>query len=367
MKLKYKIITIISGLFIIYIAAAIILVFSGANYKLVSSYTTEIFDEINYAKSHGNSVTLTSSDLNDISHIYIKKGLTKGNFTIKAVDISLRDNSIILKIPSSYKKVNILLSSEGCIVYNKSKIEYKPYWIKLGNLKLPKIMVLNYLKKYKNDLFSVDCDKILFTNNIFPLKIAEINISKDRMIIKFEKDNTKNVVNSINDTNKTQSLTSTSGGNDASQNSISNNISADPNANISFPQKGANVNGKQDAEQATNNTSVQTNGTTSGTTSSSSNKNQNTSENQSLKKLSEQLSSAVSAAKDNNEKQLLIMIKASIDRKIVDSSYDIKNDSDQAHEAYSKLNPSEKNSLKSNLLGNVDLSNADSLKYLLPK
>lgn len=354
MRFKYKIILSITLCMIIFLASILVLALSGSNSETVSSGSLEILDKIKTAELNGKEITLNNSDISDISSMYFKKSITKGNVKVKNLRLSMKDNLMIVNILFSYKKINLTFSSKGYVECNNGKVEYKPTSFKLGNLMLSKKLVMNFLKEYKNDKFIINDEKITISNSALPLKIIAITIANSEMNVKIEKNGIKNILNNIDNKQVNSSITNNSTTNKPNN---SNNGNDSNNGNESNNGNDDNSYSKGSNNQISNGNDIESQ--------NNSTNNNESSEIESLKQLSQNLSGAIASDSNPKGQQIIQMIKASVDRKISNPSYDVRNDSVVVKTQYNKLTPKEKKDVKNALLTNVDLSNASELQKFM--
>ncbi|MGK0465507.1 hypothetical protein [Clostridium sp.] len=107
-KLIYILIIIIGAL------AALI---GGALYNgdvaVKKADSIQVLDKLKGIQEKGGEFELTQNDLNDISSLYFVKPKTKGDMTLKGINIEMADDKLLMVAPISYKNLDFLISSKG--------------------------------------------------------------------------------------------------------------------------------------------------------------------------------------------------------------------------------------------------------------
>ncbi|MTK12205.1 MAG: DUF2140 domain-containing protein [Clostridiaceae bacterium] len=159
-----------------------------------SSYTVpqakisaSILDDIKKSYNQDLVLELNTEDLNGIINMYFKSSKSFGKVTIKGVHSDILDNNLKLYIPIRYNGYNLLLSSEGQLLYKDNKVIYKPDYFKAGKISLPKSMVLDKLKSKLKKGIAIENDNIAIDKSFFILDIKNVEIKNNKVLVSVQK------------------------------------------------------------------------------------------------------------------------------------------------------------------------------------
>ncbi|MBU3091690.1 hypothetical protein KPL35_06325 [Clostridium sp. CF011] len=179
MQLKRKIIigtlTILLGSTVV--CAYLILYNSGLVFKKTAS--SEIIDKLKKIQGKGGKFELTQNDIDELSKLLRPE--TKGDITLKGVNIEIVKDELVIKAPISYKKVNLLFSSKGKIDFTKDNFTYTAENFKIGKLTIPKKIVLSQISKSDNKNVYAEDNLIKINPSVVPFKINSLKVENNRI------------------------------------------------------------------------------------------------------------------------------------------------------------------------------------------
>jgi len=144
--------------------------------------TTEVIGKLAVIQAKGGAFELTQKNIDELSNLYFAKDITKGDITLKGVNVEILTDELLIKAPISYKKIRLLLTTKGKLSFSNGKVTYDADYFKIGLITLPKKLVISQISKLKNDSFSVEGNSIKINPSLFPFKINSLNI-KDKKIL----------------------------------------------------------------------------------------------------------------------------------------------------------------------------------------
>lgn len=309
--------------FILFIGGTIALAFGHENENLSFDYSTVAIDKVRAAEKQGITIELQEKDINSILGVYIGKGRSKGNITIKGINLNVSENNLVMKIPFEYKGFHLLLGAGGKSTYlqNENRIEFTPSFYKVGNLPIPKKLVETFMKKssFKGVEF-VDAS-IKISASLIPFSIKNIIFKPNGIELALNKtDNLAGLFKKI----KPGSIT-TPGVTNAVINEVPN--TKDPKVASTSTVAKPNVDTKN-----------------------------------SLSEVNNQLSAATSTLQTSKEKQILQRIMATISAVSSNPNYNYTSDVKGVTAIYTSLTKEERTRVKIAILSNVDINAAIKLK-----
>lgn len=318
MKLRKKIIISASVILVIFLGIMCSLIFSKSSYNLTAKPSIQVFDSVMDAKYSGNTLKLYEDDINSILSMIFKGGITKGDITVYGAEAKIKSSNIYIYSPISFKGIKVLLSASGSLLEDSDQIIFKPFYIKVGRIKLPAHFILSRFKGSKIGFFELSRDSIILNKSSLSLRINGLQVIDDHMNLNFQKEElASNEKPSVNAPASDDKHADAAKATEIKPKTISN------------PQVKAAPIGQK-----------------------------------ALKKLSSQLSSALSLTMGDKEKSILSRIKSSVDKKIVNSSYNISGDVSSVKSSYIALTLEERNHIKGAILATVNMENAMELREI---
>ena len=185
-KLKSKLIwtiIILSGL----ISAFAWTILYNGDVVFKKTESIDVIKKIKNIKAKGGVFELTQKDINDLSSLYFQNPKNKGNITLRGVNIEMLNDEILndeilIKAPISYKNLDLLLTSRGRLNFSNGKITYVVGNFKIGNLPLPKKLVIDLISKISNETLYAQEDSIKISPGIFPFKINNFKIIHNKIL-----------------------------------------------------------------------------------------------------------------------------------------------------------------------------------------
>lgn len=199
------------------------LLLSNSSYNISQvKVSAQLVDKIQESRKNGTTLKVNNDELNEIISMYFKDEKTVKGVLIKGIHGEVLDKSMKLYVPSSYKGISFLLTSEGTLNYNDNKIIYKPSYFKVGKITLPENMVMNKLSTYMKKTISVKDGNIIVDSSALPIKIKSLDIKNSEIYIGTEKSITdlesklKSIENNINSSGLKEELKNKAAQNGAS-------------------------------------------------------------------------------------------------------------------------------------------------------
>ena len=132
---------------------------------------------------NGGEFEITQEDLNGLINLYFKSPMSNGDITIKEVNTEMVDGKILIEVPFSYKKIDLLFSSTGKLNVLDGEITYAADNFKIGKIILSKKFVMSQISKLKNkDAFYVEGDLVKIKTGKVTLKINSLQIKDDKIL-----------------------------------------------------------------------------------------------------------------------------------------------------------------------------------------
>jgi hypothetical protein len=330
----------------------------SSNFQLKTFSTFEAADKIKDAQRGGGSVLLSSSEVNELMQLYLKKGISKGSLELKGANADIKDDSITLYIPCSIKRINLLITTGGKVDYKSGQVvSFEPDYFKLGSLPMPKGLVLKAVRKIGNPNISVSSNSIDINKKVIPFQVKAINLQGDNLYMYIDKftpkgifDNNAAILNNAKDEleKAAEKVTNAESkqkienvikdidnaiqnpGNDTSNlidkvNEELKDISSDTDGNIKKVQDEINITNDEKKRQE-------------------------------LQKVNGELGTAAAALSSPASKQIIYMMQGTVSRLIANPSYNYKNDAATVKAVYGKLSAKDKQQFKSALLQHIDSS-----------
>jgi hypothetical protein len=266
--------------------------------------TKPTFSSISDFKSMAaeKTISLTTEDIDNLMKLYLLNIEKEGVLQIENVTSRIEDNKISFYVSIKYHNIKLMVSTNGSLEYDDTLLCYYPNYFKLGKLPLPKTFIYRVMKKYA--AVNTEMGRIEFKLEKLPFKVESMEVKKDKLEII---------------SNDKADITSPEADN------IKKNIT---------PPKNDNEGSDTD----------------------------NTYKKDLLKRTTSQLDNVYSAAKTNNEKQLILLLKNVIDKMMQNENYAFKDEATGILARYENLTTSEKEDLQDAILTNMDMETLFELK-----
>lgn len=305
---------IICGLLLLFTMVLIMLLWNGNKVRTPINASSKLLDELSNTVSSGGEVVMTKNDINYLIALLIPNGIERNNLKIKGIYTEIVDKKMLFEIPIRYGGINAILSSKAEIEFQKYKDNFKvlikPTKFKIGLLPIPKGIVMKLIKNIgkrsiivNNNTIAVMKDiKILhikyiaMETNSIRLGLEKINVGQENITIYKKNNNVKMSINK-NDTKTESNKVRT-------KNPVTKN-----NVRISI-----------------------------------------------LRKASRQLSVAANGVNSASEKNIILFARSTINKMILNSSYNYKSDLLKVSAQYDSLTPIEKSKVKEAIQKNVDVN-----------
>jgi|GEM_PF-1328113 len=144
--------------------------------------TTEVIGKLAVIQAKGGEFELTQKNIDELSSLYFAKAITKGDITLKGVNVEILNDELLIKAPISENKLNFLLTTKGKLSFSNGKVTYDADYFKIGLITLPKKLVISQISKFKNNSFSVEGNSIKINPSLFPFKINSLTIKDNKII-----------------------------------------------------------------------------------------------------------------------------------------------------------------------------------------
>lgn len=359
MKVKKKTIVLI---IVLIIAAGMtglwMAALSGSSFKLETFSTFEAADKIKDAQSYGGSVLLSSSDVNQLTQLYLKKGITKGSLEVKGINADIKNGSMTLYIPAAVKGVDLLITSEGRVDYKSGQeVSFVPDYFKVGSLPVPKFLIFSAIKKLNNANINVSSNSIEINKSIVPFDVKTINIQGNNLYMYIDKfipnglfDNNVTILkNAKDELQKAEEKAADAESKQRIENTIKDidNAIQNPGGSTSelvdevdeelkdrLNDNNSNIKDAEDEIKITNDEKKR----------------------QDLQKVNGELGSAAAAVSNPVSKQIIYMMQDTVSKLITNPSYNYRGNTAFVKTVYRKLPSDVKQQLKSALLQHVDSS-----------
>ncbi|MBU3142569.1 hypothetical protein [Clostridium sp. CF012] len=189
----------ISGIFKLIIKVVLLAVFAymilytgGVAVKKTDS--TEVINKLKFIKIKGGEFGLIQKEIDELCNIYFAKPISKGNITVQGVNVNVLKDELLIEVPISYNKLNLLLSSRGKLNYSNGEISYVADNFKIGKIPLPKSLIISQIKKQNNTVFYVEGNLIKINESALPFKIESLKIVDNKILGTAEKLDVKKII-----------------------------------------------------------------------------------------------------------------------------------------------------------------------------
>lgn len=321
--------TILLSLFIAAIVFCMLLFWMPKGTKQAQS--TQVIDKFLHVT--GNQViSLSGNDLSSLASDLAEKGLHQNSCQISYINADISGKYLTFYMSVIYKKVNLFITVQGTPSINDSLLKFKLNKIYIGKVRIPVNLAERFLKQKVNKIKMADNGvvQINIEGESLPFKISSMYIDKDKLNLSIKSTVNNEIFSELQQIKKanTKGIENphsalTTNNNSANNSGTVQNSNTHPDVQISDAEK------KIKASLAT---------------------------------ASSQLSDAYNAIKDTNERNVISMIKNTVDNLCSNINYDYTKDAQNAKNDYNNLSADEKKDLKSKLLANVDLKNISFLR-----
>jgi uncharacterized protein YpmS len=171
--------------------------YSGGVSLKKNEATAEFEDKLKDIIIKGGEFKLIQSDLDAISNLYFPEPISKGDVTVKGVNTEMVDDELLIKIPFSYSKLNLLFSCRGKVEFSDGEIVYDTYDYKIGKIPLPKDVVISQISKFDNESLHVDDNLIKIKDGVFPIKLKDLKVEDSKMVGVAEKLDMKSLLEQL--------------------------------------------------------------------------------------------------------------------------------------------------------------------------
>jgi len=178
---------ILSGMLVTF--ASIIL--SNSEVDLKKTNSTLVIDKVKNVQAMGGAFELTQKDIDEISNLYFKSHGNNGNIIVKGINVEVLNDEVLIKAPVCYKKLHLLLTSKGKLNFTNGEITYIADNFKIGNLPLPKNLVISKILKLHNNVLYTEDNLIKINPTVFPFKINTFKVANNKIVGTIEKLNVK--------------------------------------------------------------------------------------------------------------------------------------------------------------------------------
>lgn len=324
MSLRKKLLILLI-FFILFIGGTIALAFGHENENLSFDYSTVAIDKVRAAEKQGKTIELQESDINSILGVYLGSGRSIGNITIKAINLTVSENNLTMKIPIEYKGLHLLLIAGGKSAYvqNENNIEFTPSFYKIGNLPIPKKLVETIMRKKP-------LNGIEFADTSVKISATTIPFSIKNIVFK-----TNGIELTLNKTDNLAGL-------------FKKIVPAGVKSEVTNPVV---VSKPEDSKVASTSKVAKPNVVKT-----------NVDTKNSLSEVNNQLSAATSTLQTSKEKQILQRIMATISAVSSNPNYNYTSDVKGVTAIYTSLTKEERTRVKIAILSNVDINAAIKLK-----
>lgn len=329
MSLRKKLLILLI-FFILLIGGTITLALGHGNENFAYDSSTVAFDKLRAAEKKGISIELQEKDINSILGIYLGKGRSKGNITIKGINVTVGENNLAMKMPVEYKGLHLLISAGGKSTYlqNENNLEFTPSFYKIGNLPISKKLVETLMKKSSFKGVEFKDTSIRISASLIPFSIKNIAFKTNSIELALNKtDKLAGLFKKIKPTKVTSEVTTP----------VVTPETEDPKVTSTSID---------DSNSASSSTGAKSNAETKN----------------SLSEINNQLSAATSTLQTSNEKHVLQRIMATINAVSSNPNYNYASDASQVTSIYRTLTKEERTRVKSAILSNVDINAAVKLK-----
>lgn len=163
--------------------------------------STKVLQKLKDIQRKGGKFELTQKDIDEINNLYFSKAKNKGNITVQGVNIQVLEDELLIKIPISYKKLNLLVSSYGKLKLSNGEVTYVADNFKIGKLRVPKAFVMSQISKLNNEKFYVQDNLMKINPSALPFYINSLEIIDSKIIGTAEKMDIKGLFKNLDKEN----------------------------------------------------------------------------------------------------------------------------------------------------------------------
>jgi uncharacterized protein YpmS len=313
--------------------------FSGSSIKAPkTSQPSVIMDKVKNAQIKGETLELTSEDINTVIASYVNKGISKGGLTVKEAYSELGNDTLSLYALINNKNIDLLLNTTGKLVYENEKVIFEPTNFKVGKLLVPKAYVMKTLKNFSREDVTITDKRVEIDKNLFPFDIEALKVEEGKVVAEIKKITISEIFGPI--TNVGEAIEEAQEPQE-SQNSQSQQGSTDNKVTQNTSEK-QNTSSKQQTSKPSS-TAIEQRKTL-------------------LKKVSSQLGTALGDVKTSKEKAVISSAVSAVNKMAANPSGGIITGEVQTQ--YKKLTPEEKSRVKNAIFNNVDMRAASELARL---
>jgi uncharacterized protein YpmS len=310
--------------------------FSGSSIKAPkTSQPSVIMDKVKNAQLKGETLEITSEDINTVLSTYVDKGLSKGGVTVKEAYSEIGKDTISLYALINNKNIDLLLNTTGKLIYENEKIIFEPTNFKVGKLFVPKAYVMKTLKNFSREDVTITNKRVEIDKNLFPFDIENLKIEEGKVVAQIKRITISEIFGPI--TNEGEGL----GQSQEPQNSQSQQGSSTNNGAQSSSKKQNTSSSQQPSKPSS--TAVEQRKAL-------------------LKKVSSQLGAALGDVRTSKEKAVISSAISAVNKMAANPSGGIITGGVQSQ--YKKLTPEEKSRVKNAIFNNVDMRAASELARL---
>ncbi len=134
----------------------------------------------------GGMLELTAADLNSVATLYMKNGITSGQFTAEGIYFQINEGRIELFAPVRYMNFSFIVRSEIKISLEKGEITVIPENTHVGKIQIPAQIVLDFAKRMWNEV-PIEKGKLILDMALLPFSISEIELSDNTLSVAIPK------------------------------------------------------------------------------------------------------------------------------------------------------------------------------------
>lgn len=165
---------------------------------LKKTNSIEVVTKLKNIQDKGGEFELTQKNIDELCYLYFSKPKNKGNIMLQGVNIEMLNDELFIQAPVSYKKLNLLFSSQGKLNFSEGEISYSPDNFKIGKLSLPKKLVISQILKLYNKNFYAEDNLIKINPSVFPFKISNLKVIDNKILVSATKLDIKMLFENVN-------------------------------------------------------------------------------------------------------------------------------------------------------------------------
>ena len=162
------------------------MIMSNNDVDFIKMNSTESLDRVKSIQTKAGIFELTQNDIEDVSNLYLKNYKNKGDMTFKGINVEFLNDEILIKTPVSYKGFYLLFTSRGKLNFTNGKITYVADTFKIGNLPLPKSLLISKISKSTNKIVYAEDNLIRIYPSVFPFKINTFKVAGNKILCTVE-------------------------------------------------------------------------------------------------------------------------------------------------------------------------------------